>query len=590
MVQKPISQNTSRLPDSKKADSLKAKSSRTAILLSQAQHVQAAQNNLQWASKLEQTGLLPNETLSRQEYLDALCSKRMHFLMSSDPILAVREMEDAVLSLTQATQCELFAYDENTGIFTSLSDEKRLGIRPRELNTFSDSYLTTFFNQNLHHSDYGLSNQSGKVFHACLTQQSELIGLVAIYYQPGTMPTLDDCQQVLETVAPYLSIKVSEFRRLKQGLVLPHKQQVLAELSNRLVSAVDKESIIIETLDVLWSRLGFGAGQYVVLSDSMTGYQHQQNNIKETSKRKSEGVVLYEATNGRLKNFFHAGLMSKRHVVKDFANIVSLLSSGWRKQNYLHLSGGQLGDKSLSYVFGVKGVHSALILPVIDVQTGKINATLNVFQTKPIEISPETIDLLLTVMDLVANALGRATVLEKALAMATRDELTGLFNRRGFYERCQAEIDRMQRHPGQLCVALIDVDHFKILNDTYGHLNGDIVLRALADTLLSCVRRTDIVSRFGGEEFAILLPDTSIADATDLLERVRKQISQLSITGINNERLKLTASIGVASVNQATNKMQADMGSQTLISMALSHADIALYDAKSKGRNRTCLG
>ena len=124
--------------------------------------------------------------------------------------------------------------------------------------------------------------------------------------------------------------------------------------------------------------------------------------------------------------------------------------------------------------------------------------------------------ILVQAVDLVAMALTRSAALSRAMAMATTDELTGLINRRGFNERFESELERARRNQSAVCVALVDVDFFKQVNDTHGHLNGDRVLRQLADALKAGLRKSDLVCRFGGEEFAIVLPDTYFQAAADL--------------------------------------------------------------------------
>jgi diguanylate cyclase (GGDEF)-like protein len=175
-------------------------------------------------------------------------------------------------------------------------------------------------------------------------------------------------------------------------------------------------------------------------------------------------------------------------------------------------------------------------------------------------------------------------VLEKALAMASSDELTGLINRRGYYQRFESELERARRHQTPLCVALVDVDHFKSFNDTYGHLSGDLVLKALSELFTQNMRKSDVVCRFGGEEFAILLPDTSLKSAVELMERVRQNVEKLQLFGMNGEALKVTISIGLSEVN--TRPKVSPYRSEISDSLAL--ADEQLYRAKHQGRNQVC--
>jgi diguanylate cyclase (GGDEF)-like protein len=155
-------------------------------------------------------------------------------------------------------------------------------------------------------------------------------------------------------------------------------------------------------------------------------------------------------------------------------------------------------------------------------------------------------------------------------SLATTDGLTGLKNRRAFQERLDEEFQRAARYQTPLSVVLLDVDHFKSYNDTYGHPAGDEVLRTLARLLQSACRETDIVARYGGEEFVALLPLTPAAQAMELAERMRSTLEQAAWPS----RL-ITASLGVADNTRADNS-----------AALVAQADAALYASKQAGRNR----
>jgi diguanylate cyclase (GGDEF)-like protein len=159
--------------------------------------------------------------------------------------------------------------------------------------------------------------------------------------------------------------------------------------------------------------------------------------------------------------------------------------------------------------------------------------------------------------------------------LASTDPLTGLLNRRRFEELALAEIDRALRYARPLSLLLIDLDHFKRVNDTYGHAVGDVTLKEAARRLLVAVRSTDRVARYGGEELAVLLPETPAAEAQELAERLRRTIGGLPI---NHEGLdvRVTASLGVASFQAADGD----------IAHLINRADAALYVAKQQGRDR----
>ncbi|MGZ8270162.1 MAG: GGDEF domain-containing protein [Methylophilus sp.] len=154
------------------------------------------------------------------------------------------------------------------------------------------------------------------------------------------------------------------------------------------------------------------------------------------------------------------------------------------------------------------------------------------------------------------------------------DQLTGVLNRRGLDEAFTAEVSRFNRGGGSLSVALLDIDNFKNLNDTYGHQVGDTALKHLADVVKKTIRPTDIVTRLGGEEFVILLPDTNIEEAVITMTRLQRTLTKEYFLG-NNERLLITFSAGVALYKK--DEEQPDV---------LSRADQAMYLAKRLGKNR----
>ena len=155
------------------------------------------------------------------------------------------------------------------------------------------------------------------------------------------------------------------------------------------------------------------------------------------------------------------------------------------------------------------------------------------------------------------------------------DPLTGLYNRRHLDGNLEREFMRAKRYDSDLSLAVIDIDFFKKINDTYGHICGDHVLKEAAYLILESFRKTDIVFRYGGEEFVVLLTETPLESAQIALERLRKSIENYPFK-FRNENLKITVSIGAAGVSEDINS-----GSELL-----DLADKSLYTAKESGRNR----
>lgn len=191
--------------------------------------------------------------------------------------------------------------------------------------------------------------------------------------------------------------------------------------------------------------------------------------------------------------------------------------------------------------------------------------------------------LLIAAVLTLALAAGLATRLGRPLArmfgeltdQAERDSLTGLANRRVIDERLEEELDRSRRYRTHLALILVDIDNFKSVNDRHGHQCGDDVLRAVAPALAGSLRELDLAGRFGGEEFAIVLPGTSVTSARRIAEQIRRALAKVTVTAPDGEPISVTASFGAAEfpVNGS-------------VAALVEAADRALYKAKRDGKDR----
>jgi len=166
-------------------------------------------------------------------------------------------------------------------------------------------------------------------------------------------------------------------------------------------------------------------------------------------------------------------------------------------------------------------------------------------------------------------------LLEESQRLATTDPLTGLFNRRAFVTSLEREIARAERHPSPISLLVLDLDHFKSVNDSYGHGIGDVVLAALGAELRRRSRASDLLGRWGGEEFLLALPSTNEAGALTMAERIRESVTRLEVADARGETIPLTVSIGVA-----------ERVAGETVDALVDRADRAMYEAKLAGRNR----
>lgn len=181
-------------------------------------------------------------------------------------------------------------------------------------------------------------------------------------------------------------------------------------------------------------------------------------------------------------------------------------------------------------------------------------------------------------IEALANQAAIAIDNAKLYELATKDGLTKLYIYRHFYTLLENEIKRSSRYSHEMTLLMMDIDNFKSINDTYGHPVGDQVLREIASCITQTIRKIDIASRYGGEEFTVILPETNITDSKIIAERIRKNISKIKINVKDNINICPTVSIGMSEYPSCA------LDEQTLIELA----DVALYNAKNNGKNCIC--
>ncbi len=182
----------------------------------------------------------------------------------------------------------------------------------------------------------------------------------------------------------------------------------------------------------------------------------------------------------------------------------------------------------------------------------------------------------------VENAINRARLLRSGFT----DALTGWHNRRYLQVRLKEELARARRDKTNLVCLMLDLDHFKKVNDTYGHVAGDYVLAEMANRVESQVRASDVAARYGGEEFVVLMPDTAVKSGKLLAERIRKAVAKKPVKLPSGEAVEITVSVGISALQVPSHAEDLKSLGESLI----AKADVALYSAKSAGRNQVVLG
>jgi len=233
-----------------------------------------------------------------------------------------------------------------------------------------------------------------------------------------------------------------------------------------------------------------------------------------------------------------------------------------------------VGDPSQCPGACFPGGRAEICLPLVSF--GENIGLLVCATTKDKDFIANDIQALESVADILATATQNARYVDRVRQLAYRDGLTGVFNRRYFESRLVDEITRAARYGGGVSVLIIDLDHFKKINDDFGHMLGDDVLRLASALFVRNLRKVDVVCRYGGEEFAVILPATQGASAAAVASKLRRALASHHFPGVP---YPVTVSIGVAEF--PTNGITRDD--------IVRAADSALYDAKESGRNRVCL-
>lgn len=299
----------------------------------------------------------------------------------------------------------------------------------------------------------------------------------------------------------------------------------------------------------------------------------------ETVNAEKGSLMLYDPADNTLQVKVVYGLKDKKHEndinngiiecqkMKPESGIAGKVFT--EKKSIITNLGGQdprfnqlsVGDSNVSSLICVPLIAKGECIGIINI-TNKKNGKL--FNKKDLEF-----------VEALANQAAIAVDNAQLYELATKDGLTKLYIHRHFYFLLESEIKRVQRYHHVLSLLMLDIDNFKHVNDTYGHLVGDMVLKEIAATIQKTIRHVDIPARYGGEEFTIILPETAALNAVTIAERLRKKISEIEVKVDDNTIIRPTVSIGIAEYPNAADDIK-DL---------IDWADKALYVSKENGKN-----
>lgn len=379
--------------------------------------------------------------------------------------------------------------------------------------------------------------------------------------------------EILEGILLVDSLQSEAFGEEDEQVVLNVSEQLLEAMENRRQHQAaqiraQELSTLMAISEALGSKLELDH-RLETMADKVKEiipYDHCFILLVEPGERRAELKVARGYSDSRLPGAnvpLHDGLLSI--VVKRRVPLIRLDMNERERGRGIFPTGCGIHMKPSSF----------LGLPLIS--QDRVIGIFAMTSQRPKAFDEQHKEFLKTLCSQAAISIADAKLHEEVNRLATMDGLTAVANHRRFQERLNEEFERQAREAGTFSLLMIDVDHFKNINDQFGHPSGDQVLKQVSDVLVQAVRKIDIVARYGGEEFAIILLNTGAREAHALAERIRKSVEGLCPI-VQGTPQKVTISLGIAVYPEDARDRQ----------MLIRRADEALYAAKQGGRNRTC--
>jgi diguanylate cyclase (GGDEF)-like protein len=350
--------------------------------------------------------------------------------------------------------------------------------------------------------------------------------------------------------AIHIARLIEEKERNAQNQRDAEARQQLAEtlrtVTGALTSTLNLTEVIERLLESLAEIISYDSSEVMLIQgNEIQVIAGRGNPVSETTRQRS--IPLGE-------NALYAEILRTRQPI--------VLTDAQQEPRFVHYED-----------FGI--IRGWIGVPLI--YKDEVIGLLSVDSLSPGTYGQSEADITFTFAGQAAIAIENARLFGEVQRLATTDSLTGIHTRRHFFSLAEQEFKRSLRYGKALSAIMLDVDHFKHVNDNFGHAVGDAVLIHIAACCVENIRQADILGRYGGEEFAIILPETDLQAACEVAERLRQNVARSPIE-INRESVSVTVSLGVATLVGET---------RDTLSL-LSEADDALYAAKSQGRNRVC--
>ena len=393
----------------------------------------------------------------------------------------------------------------------------------------------------------GMRGMGGRALAAPLVARQRVLGAFVVAFEPDSPPGLQD-GQLVRAFADHAALFLDAAVLLRQERQARARAAAVARITRIVVTRHEPESLL---QSVAPEMLGLSDADRAIIY-----LKHEKNPVLRAVA--DAGILPHEGARAReLRIDLSAGPLAP------------LLDS---PRPMLFQRDATPPPRSIT---AFPETRSLLVLPIVSHDL-LLGALFLAWLGSPRALDAGMIDFLHDLWQQVAVGVENARLFTALSQLASTDDLTRLANRRRFIETLRLEVTRSRRSSASLALVMVDVDHLKKINDSYGHPAGDAAIRHIADTLRRGRRETDLVARLGGEEFVLLLPETDLAGAVQAAERIRQELAVTSVSGVGT----VTVSMGIAT----TAEDGAD--EQELV----RRADERLYAAKAAGRNQICHG
>ena len=302
--------------------------------------------------------------------------------------------------------------------------------------------------------------------------------------------------------------------------------------------------------------------------------------VRETLRPNQFSLMLLDEETHELGIKSSFGFAARQIIQTKIPSENNIYSLSLRRRQPTYIADLQMAPKDVIAIPGGRHKKGAFLSVPLIVDGHRALGVLNLYRKEPHSFSNRDLELAAKIAGQTAQVLDKITLYHETRALSMTDELTGVFNRRYFNQRYEREFMRASRYQRPLTIMMVDIDHFKIFNDTNGHLLGDKVLKLVALTLENSLRKADLLARFGGEEFVIVLPEITKEKGRKVAEKLRRAIERAEFPKAKSQPLGcITVSVGLASFPEDSQE------GNTLLAIA----DQGLYEAKARGRNQVAV-